>query len=116
MNIVIALLVATALLAGCDRSTGRPAANSSRESCEIQGSKAGIDEACAIELSKREIAKKLNGKVFEKYQAEFDATSKTWTVMAYDEYGPPDSEKFVVISLRGEIVDFRGGLSSPRVQ
>lgn len=116
MNFVIVLLVVTALLAGCNRPSSPPAVNTSREFCEMQASNARIDEVCAIELSKREIAARLNGKVFEKYQAEFDSANKTWTVTAYDDYGPPDSEKFVVVSLDGEIVDFRGGLSNPRVQ
>jgi hypothetical protein len=102
---LIALVLALVLVvAGC----AKPVDQSSNESCETKASKAALDESCVIELSKKEIATRLNGTVYGKYQVTFDPVEKLWIVMAYNEKGPPDSHVYLSITPTGEVKDLRG--------
>jgi hypothetical protein len=101
--IAVLFLVLAAFLSACGQPKDQLA-----DSCEIKASRRAIDESCAIEISKREVATRLGNTVYAKYNVRFDSAEKLWFVMAYNENGPPDSHVYLSIVPNGEVKDFRG--------
>jgi hypothetical protein len=103
--VLAAVVLATAVVvAAC----AQPKDQFANDSCEVKASKAAVDESCAIELSKPEVAARLGDTAYAKYNARFDPAERLWIVMAYNEDGPPDSHVYLSITLTGKVTDFRG--------
>lgn len=74
-----------------------------------QVSQNAVDENCAIEFAKSEIARK-DGKVrYTKFSADYDPDKKAWAVMAVSEPMVPGGHVFVSIGLDGKVLDFMPG-------
>jgi hypothetical protein len=102
--LAVVIISLAAAVSGC----ARPKDQLANDSCQVKASKAGLDEPCAIELSKREIAARLGDTTYAKYNARFDPAERLWIVMAYNEDGPPDSHVYLSITPTGQVKDFRG--------
>ena len=101
-------VVTAALLASCDGKTAS-AQISGNSTCEDKASRGVLDEACAIEIAKAAISKRVKGVQYSKYTARYDSQDRHWVVMAYDEKGPPDSHTFVLISPAGKVEEVHQG-------
>jgi hypothetical protein len=99
----------TCLLASCDSRTASTPAAANDAMCAAKATQGALDEACAIEIAKGEIARQLKGVHYSKYTARFDTKDRQWVVMAYDENGPPDSHTFLLISPTGKVEQIHQG-------
>jgi hypothetical protein len=101
---LVLVTIIVACFAACGRGSGRSFADSCNSSCAAKASRGALDKACVVELAKAEIAKRLKDRHYSKYTAHFDAKYRQWTVVAYNDNDPPDSETYLLISPKGDLL------------
>jgi hypothetical protein len=98
----------TALLPAC---TGQVQAAPARaSSCEELSKKRALDESCAIEIAKKEVASREGGRQYVKFKARFDEKDKLWVVEAIRELNVPGAYVVVAVTTDGQVKDYSHGL------
>jgi hypothetical protein len=82
-----------------------PAWDAVSADCAQKAAMVELDSKCAEDIAKAEMSVRLSGREYPDFKARFDDTRRSWRVMAYDENGPPDSHRYVEISMAGELLD-----------
>jgi len=105
--LVVAAMGVMMWLAGCKKPTGSSRPSAISERCSAESKRDALDNACVIEITQSEIARRFGGKHYTNYSVRFDKEANHWLVMAYDEDGPPDSHTFVLITPGGIVEQVR---------
>ena len=68
-----------------------------------------VDQGCAIEIAKSEIARREGVQPYSRFSANFDDKDGTWVVMAIHEPEQPGGHIFVLVSTDGRVLDYALG-------
>jgi hypothetical protein len=93
---------------GCGSTGQEPQATQDR--CQLLATRAGIDEACALEIAKKAIVAREGKLDKSRFKVRFHEPDKVWVVEAIREPEIPGGFRVISVDRNGKVVDYMLGL------